>query len=254
MMQCDTQLDVLSAYVDGELAPPEELELRRHLDVCEPCRSRVETLLALKEVVAASAETRPVPHTLRERLGMLAPAEGRRFFGRRTWLTGLAAGLLLAVGIGGWLLLRPATQADVVTEALVADHVHFLQVPDVLEIASNDPQQIASWFSDKVAFPVHVPALRSAELLGGRLCSLWGQKVALAFYEVHGKRLSLFVADSTTFPHGDRPRGSCRTALGDYDVCIVPTPSTVLALVGDKHEMAGVLRELERAAAEPPLS
>ncbi len=254
MMACNTPLDLLSAYVDGELAPPEELELRRHLDVCETCQRQVETLLALKGAVAASAETRPVPHTLRERLATLAKPRTGRFRGRRPWLAGLAAGLVLAVGVTGWFMLRPPTHTDVVTEALVADHLHFLQVPDAVEVASNDPQQIAAWFSDKVAFPVRVPALQDADLLGARLCSLWGHKIALAFYEVHGKRLSLFMADAATFPLGSRPAGSCRTALGDYDVCIVPTSSTVLALVGDKDEMAGVLRELETLATQHPKS
>ena len=42
MMACNTPFDLLSAYVDGELAPPEELELRRHLDVCETCQRQVE--------------------------------------------------------------------------------------------------------------------------------------------------------------------------------------------------------------------
>lgn len=252
MMQCDTPLDVLNAYVDGELAPPEELELRRHLDTCEACRDRVETLLALKEAVAASAETRPVPHTLRERLGTLGGRRSLRRFGRGQRLTALAAALLLAIGVGRWLMLGPLAHADVVTEALVADHLHFLQVPDALEIASNDPHEIAAWFGDKVAFPVRVPELQGADLLGGRLCSLWGHKIALAFYEAQGTRMSLFVADPNAFPENDRPPGSCRTALGDYDVCVVRRASTVLALVGDKSRMAALLPQLETSATQHP--
>ena len=252
MMACNTPFDLLNAYVDGELAPPEELELRRHLDVCEACRSQVETLVALKEAVATSAETRPLPHTLRERLGTLARGRTDQFLGRRVWLAGLAAGLLLAVGVTGWFMLHTRAHTDVVTEALVADHLHFLQDPDALEIASNDPQQIATWFRDKVAFPVRVPALHGADLLGARLCSLWGHKIALAFYESNGKRLSLFVADPTTFPRGTRPAGSCRTALGDYGVCVIPTSATVFALVGDKDQMAGILPEFETSATQRP--
>jgi hypothetical protein len=65
--------------------------------------------------------------------------------------------------------------------------------------------------------------------------------------------LSLFVMDSTTFPFGgSRQPPNCRTALGDYEVCIVPTSSAVLALVGNKEEMAGALGELESLASQYP--
>jgi anti-sigma factor (TIGR02949 family) len=254
MTSCDTTLDLLSTYVDGEIAPAEELELRRHLDVCESCRSRVETLLALKEAVAATAETRPVPYTLRERLATLSEPWTGRFLDRRVWRAGLAAGGLLVIGAAGWFMLRPQVHADIVTEALIADHVHFLQVPDAFEITSNDPRQIAAWFSNKVAFPVHLPDLQGADLLGARLCSLWNHKIALAFYAAHGKRLSFFVVDPDSFPPGYQPARGCRTALKDYHVCIIPTSSTVLALVGDKDETAAILSELEALATKHPMS
>jgi len=250
MTRCNTPFDPLNAYVDGQLAPAEELELRRHLDVCETCRSGVETLLALKNVVAGSAETRPVPHTLRQRLGTLAERSSGRSFVRGWGLAvvaaALAAGLLLALGVTRWRMLGRSAEADVVAEALVTDHVHFLAMPDALEIASRDPQQIAEWFRDKVAFPVRVPELHGADLLGARLCSLWGHKVALAFYETQGKRLSVFITDPTTFP--SRSEAGCRTALGDYRVCMIPTSSTVLAAVGETAPMAAVQPELEAPA------
>jgi anti-sigma factor (TIGR02949 family) len=254
MTDCNTSLELLNAYVDGESTPPEELELRRHLDACETCRRQVETLLALKAAVAASAEMRPVPHTLRARLGPLASRSTRRYVRRRRWLAGLAAAVLIAVGVSGWFMLRPQAKADLLTEALVARHLYFLHDPHAVEITSHDPQRIVAWFSNKVAFPVRLPTLNGADLKGARFCHFWGHKIALAFYEAHGKRLSLFVTDSTTFPFGTRQTPSCRTALGDYEVCIVPTASTVLALVGGKEEMVGTLRDLETLARQYPPS
>jgi anti-sigma factor RsiW len=254
MTECNTSLELLNAYVDGESLPPEELELRRHLDSCETCRRQVETLLALKAAVAASAETRPVPHTLRERLGPLARKSTRRYLRRRRWLLGLAAGLLIAVGLGGWFMFRPQVQAGLVTEALVARHLYFLQDPRAVQIATNDRQRIAAWFRKKLAFPVRLPALQGADLQGARFCHFWGQKIALAFYEANGRRLSLFVTDSTTFPFGSPQTATCRTALSDYEVCIVPTSSAVLALVGNKEDMSGALHDLESLASQYPLN
>jgi anti-sigma factor RsiW len=251
MTACTMLFERLNTYVDGELAPAEELDVRRHLDVCEACRHTVGSLLGLKDAVAASAEVRPVPHTLRERLGTLGARRRRASTPPLLALVGLAAAVALAVGIARWAG-RPAPPiAEGVTEALVADHLHYLQVPDAIEIASSDPEHIAAWFGDKVAFPVRVPRLRSATLLGARLCSLWGHKVALTFYETRGKRVSLFVADPTTFPSTARSGGGCAPALGDYRVCLIPAAPAVLAMVADTEQTAAVLPELERMAGGP---
>jgi anti-sigma factor RsiW len=255
MTPCATRFEPLNAYVDGELGPAEELDLRRHLDVCESCRAEVDGLLALKEAVARSAEVRPVPHTLRERLATLDQPHARRRVGRLMVLAALAAGVLIAVGVTRLAdRARHAKPPDRVIEALVADHLHFLQVADAVELDSDDPAEIAAWFADKVAFPVRVPQLRSATLLGGRLCSLWGQKVALAFYDVRGKRASLFALDPATAPARPHPTtAGCTAALGDYRVCFIPTPSALLAMVADESQTAAVLPELEALAARPPL-
>jgi anti-sigma factor RsiW len=253
MTPCAARFEALSAYVDGQLAPPEELDVRRHLDVCESCRAQVDGLLALKDAVAASAEVRSVPHTLRERLGTLAQPRARYRLRRLPALVmGTAAVVLIAVGALRLMssALRPTRNP--VAEALVADHLHFLQVREAVEFASDDPARIAAWFADKVPFPVHVPAPRSATLLGGRLCSLWGHKIALAFYDVHGRRVSLFVADPTAVPGGAPPAG-CAATLGDYRVCFVSAPPALLAMVADEAQTATMLPELEALAARPPL-
>jgi anti-sigma factor RsiW len=252
MTPCAARFEPLNAYVDGELEAAEELDLRRHLDVCEVCRAQVDGLLALKQAVAGSAEVRPVPHTLRERLGTLDQRRARRWMGGLVALAALAALALIAVGVTRLADRARHAEPDRVIEALVADHLHFLQVQDAVEFASGDPARIAVWFADKVPFPVHVPRLRSATLLGGRLCSLWGKKVALTFYEVEGGRVSLFVADPAAVPARPQPTVGCTAALGDYRVCFIPTRATLLAMVADKHQTAAMLPELQ-ALASPRL-
>lgn len=248
MRTCEIAFETLSAYVDGELSREAELELRRHLDGCEGCRARVEGLLALKEAVTASVEVRPVPHTLRERLRALGPPRRRRPIGHA--LVALAATTLAAVGVAEWARRSAGPSLDGMTQALVADHVHYLHEPDPLQVASSDPERVAAWFDGKVPFRVEIPRLRGATLLGGRLCSLRGHKAALALYEAGGKRLSLFVADPATFPVPPRRDSVCTSAPGDYRVCLVPSASTTFAMVGDAEQASRVMPELQAGVPE----
>jgi anti-sigma factor RsiW len=253
MTACTVRLADLSAYVDGELSPEDELTVRRHLDVCSACAATIESLLAVKNAVAGSAELRPVPHTLRERVTLLPRGQrpGRPI--RRMHLGILAAGLVLSIAVVADRRLpfsRPAEQPDHVSEALVADHIHFLNEPSPFEVASNDGDRVATALGAKTGFPVTVPRLDGAALLGGRLCSLWGQKVALTFYEAGGKRLSLFVADRTRFP-SPVPRGRrCTAPIGDYGVCLVPAGDRVFAMVGERAQTAATFAALEKALGQ----
>jgi len=61
---------------------------------------------------------------------------------------------------------------------------------------------LANWFRERASFPIQIPRLSNAHLLAGRLCSLFGQRVALVFYERGGKRLSLFTLAADVVPVG----------------------------------------------------
>src|SRR5260370_38953880 len=100
MTRCEVSSETLSAYVDGELDTPRELELRRHLDGCDRCREAVDALLDLKKLVMSAAEIRPVPHTLRE---STKAAAVRRKPRRASWLlwpspAGRRGGLVVLTG------------------------------------------------------------------------------------------------------------------------------------------------------------
>jgi anti-sigma factor RsiW len=255
MTTCAESFEHLNAYVDGELLAGDELEVRRHLDVCAICTAHLESLLAVKDAVAASAELRPVPHTLRGRLAAHAEAGNRWKHSRVVRLGLVAAGALLAVVVAGDRrvpLPAPSMRAPHggsgrLVDALVVDHLHFLQEPSAVEIWSSNPDRLAAALEGEVGFPIAIPRLKGAALLGGRRCSLWGQKVALTFYEAHGRRLSIFIAERARFPSQITPGSRCSTSIGDYRVCLLPAGDTMLAMVGDAEQTAAFLAPLEEA-------
>lgn len=250
MTTCTTPFDSLSAYVDAELSRDAELELRRHLDSCARCRELVETLMGLKAAVAATSDVRPLPHTLRERIATLH-RESSRPRPWRGWLALAASVCIVFAGVAAWRALGPrAMLEESVVEALVADHVHFREALDAPQVRSADPVEVGAWFAGKLPFSVALPRLRSASLVGGRLCSLWGQKVAVGFYDTQGERVSLFVSDARSFPSAvpDEPR--CEDGLGSYRVCIVPAGETLLLLVADAPRASLLLPDLEAATRD----
>ncbi len=82
--------------------------------------------------------------------------------------------------------------------ALVEDHIRYLPAAGRAEFPSSNATSVSSWFSDKLHFPVRAPVLSRGSLIGSRLCFLMGQRVALLFYEVEERPLSLFVLDGAS--------------------------------------------------------
>lgn len=251
MTQCEVQFERLSAFADGELDASEELDLRRHIERCDRCSSIIETLLGMKAAVASTAEVRPVPHSLRERVSeVLAERPAKR----RVWallIPSLVAAVLAA------LVYRPmfghkANGADRLTHAMVEDHIHYLTVPNAIQVATDDPQQIAQAFADQFGFRLELPVLPGANLLGGRLCWLHGRKAVLTFYQTPSGRFSLFVLDKEAFAATGGQRTKC-TSTGGYEVCLVWRAPEVLAMVADQQQAAIVMPALKKlAASEQP--
>ena len=257
MTRCEVSFETLSAYVDGELDASRELELRRHLDGCDRCREGVDALQGLKELVTSAAEIRPVPHTLRE---STKAAAVRRKPRRASWLlwpttAAVMVGLFILAGIRDWLTGSRPTSTDLLVTALITDHSRYLSSPDAIQVASSDPRRIAAVFESETGFPIELPHLSSANLLGARFCRLLGHKGVLSFYESRGKRFSLFVLDKTVLPNGEFNANECRSA-GAFEVCLIPDAPQLLAMVGDKDQAQLFLPELENQSrhAQPQKS
>jgi anti-sigma factor RsiW len=115
----------------------------------------------------------------------------------------------------------------------VADHLRSIAEP--VEIASDDPDAVAGFFKDQVAFSPIVPRLAGSRLKGGRLCLLAGRRSELLFYDLNGDTVSLFVGHrGLANPGCEASRGLqvCERRVGDVSLMLVGAqPSERLARV-----------------------
>lgn len=59
MTDCEKYTDMLSAYTDGELSEKERIELEKHIESCEECRSALEMYRMISENMAEDSEDVP---------------------------------------------------------------------------------------------------------------------------------------------------------------------------------------------------
>lgn len=125
-MICERALELMSARLDGELAPDEVAELQAHLDACPDCRRVMQTLEGLDERLSALRE--PAPEGLKK--GVLyridqsvgkAKTPKRRWFGPGTAIGAVAAVLVLLVGLGVFPLKGMQSAAPAADSAVPGD-------------------------------------------------------------------------------------------------------------------------------------
>ncbi|MGH9345286.1 MAG: hypothetical protein ACRD19_16190 [Terriglobia bacterium] len=134
---------------------------------------------------------------------------------------------------------------------MIEDHLRYLKIPDAIQVASNDPHRIADSFQNRVGFPIRLPELSDANLLGARFCWIKRNKALLSFYETHGQRLSIFAIDQNALPRNAVKAIHC-TSFGRYEVCLLRAAPELLAMVGEKHETEAILPEFERFGVAAP--
>ena len=59
MENCENILDLLNAYIDGELDESEAERVRAHIELCENCKKTYEELVKLNQMFSDSVETAP---------------------------------------------------------------------------------------------------------------------------------------------------------------------------------------------------
>ncbi len=221
MTACNQSLVQLSSYLDDALPPAERAAVAAHLAACGGCRTRLETLRALKHSIARLPSQEEPPGAVRAHID--AMRLGARVSRRPWYAMAVAAAAVATAAV--FVIARHPDRGAQLADDLVADHLH--SVPDVrpAEIASNDPAEVQRFFADHLPFSPVVPHLPGATLLGARLCKIEDRRVELLFYRHQDLTLSLFVTDTPV-------ASDVCWAARDHHVCSRVTHGRTMLLVG----------------------
>ena len=178
----------VDAYLDGELAAIDAVELEAHLTGCASCGRFRDDRLALRTAIAAQMPRFQAPEPLRGRVRAAlreasAPSRARRPRPPLAQWLALAASVAV-VAVGSWRLAVEHTASEMLTDEVLASHVRSLMPGHLSDVVSSDQHTVKPWFNGKLDFspPVHDFAGRGYPLLGGRLDYLNGRPVAALVY------------------------------------------------------------------------
>jgi len=199
-MRCDEVRPRLEAYVDGELAEAERVQMRDHLADCPKCGPETAALERLREGIRQSAPIYRAPEALRSRVRFALrreAAEGARAARRAPGWLAYAASILLAVavGSGGTLLITGERQEDAVANELIDSHLRSLLGSHLTDVASSDQHTVKPWFAGRseMSPPAVDLAPEGFPLVGGRLDLIAGKPVPALVYRRREHVINVFV-------------------------------------------------------------
>jgi len=235
MASCAGRLEELSALLDSELAPEQELELRRHADTCEACQAWRARLEGLSSMVSSSLGRERAPRQLAVRVRRIETGSWR---GRGAAAASAAAVLLVAAAV----FFGRTPPGDGGAALLIEDHHRFVSGEAALAVPSSDPGAVSRELAAKLPFRVAVARVEGADLRGGHDCSLPEGRAAYLQYEREGERVSVFIAPQLLPGPGSEP---CRIVAGET-LCTFEEPGQTVAVVARRAETAQAFRKAVR--------
>jgi len=221
-MNCTEAATRLNAYADGEIGTLQRLPIEQHLRGCPACARMHRELLVLRARVRGEVQYFKAPSHLharvralaaqasvRERENDSAPVGPRGAPGRWGWLAGgvladrwrwVAQGALAgcAATVVAWVVGGAALDwnagRDVVAQA-VAAHAQATLNGRLIEVASSDQHTVKPWLSAHLDYspPVQDFANEGFPLLGGRVASMRGERVAVLVYGYRQHTIDVYV-------------------------------------------------------------
>jgi anti-sigma factor RsiW len=228
-MTCEQVLEILDAYVDGELDTVNRQEVEWHLSECAGCRRRMESRRALAAALQKKLPYYRMPEELREKVLAVREKGGNTVSAWRRSAMALAAclavalcalGLVVANGRGG----ESESHEQQVAAAVLEDHLRSLEglgdssqvavsQGHLVDVVSSDQRAVRPWLAAKLPFEPSVRKPEGYELVGGRLDVVLRRPVAAMVYWQRNHLIDLF-----TWPaqkKGEKAEGFAAVDLGD---------------------------------------
>ena len=198
-----------------------------HLSECESCAAIFSRELNFLNAVRESAPLHVAPPELRAKVQKIV-SSGAKVYGihgaqvsrprrgsRVSWLVAVAATLLLLLlPLLVWRMVKqsnvPVIKASHFALLAAETHLRHMRGQLPLETESADPQQISSWFLNKVNFSVKLPNYQESSgqeklytLEGARLVGYQNDYAAYVAYKMKERPISLVItSDSVARPSG----------------------------------------------------
>lgn len=201
-LDCATLRESLPAFLDGELAAPDQAAFEAHLAHCAACRDEIDAARALSREIRSLAGAYRAPAALKHRIGDALRAENRAAPPRHAFrLATAAAGLLLLVAgaaAGYWIAREPADQRIAVE--IIGSHLRAMIGERLTDVASSDKHTVKPWFNGRVdlAPPVEDLTAEGFRLAGGRVDYIGERRVAVLVYRHRQHIIDLYVWPATS--------------------------------------------------------
>ena len=217
-MRCAECRELIDAYVDHELPPDDERDLRAHVEGCADCSRELQIVTDISRTAREGLVRHQAPDVLKARIrAAVSSADGAALTDAarprgRPFLRLAAAGVVIAAAssVLTFAALRRAPARSIETE-LLASHIRSLMPGHLTDVVSTDQHQVKPWFNGRLDLSPAVPNLDSLgfPLIGGRLDYVAGRRVGVVVY---GRRLHVinvysWPAAGREAPHAARAQG-----------------------------------------------
>jgi anti-sigma factor RsiW len=192
-MECNNAR--ISAWLDGELDAAAAASFAQHLETCAACNSTLHELTHMRATLKTNVLPYTAPSHLRYRIQADLDMLKRRtkktkpspWFWVNTGLTGLCS---IAFAITLTMYLAIPTQAELVSQEIVASHYRSLLANHLADVVSSDHHTVKPWFTGKLDYApvVNDFAADGFPLVGGRLDYI-GKHTVVALSYRHGNHL-----------------------------------------------------------------
>ncbi len=215
-MKCASARELIESYLDDELDPSVQTEIRDHLTSCISCAETHAHLRELQMEIRTQAPYYEPPADLQRRV-QRALAQAARSEAKSgsaitrpvswQWIA-IAASILLVFSLAlNFTLFRShREEPDTLANNILSSHVRSLIGTHLLDVPSSDQHTVKPWFNGKLDFSPDVKdfASQGFPLMGGRIEYIADRSVAALVYQRRRHVINVFVWPTASSANGAR--------------------------------------------------